>query len=434
MVKSSSKLQMIEKLLLILSLIVSYVVLSFYTDGGKTFPFIVDFYFQILRTFINNIFYIFVYIPVHTFNQLILSIPSLYITFLQRYKIDFSGPFSRLFPNIYKFLISHFPLFNLPAKYKIKFQLAFLMMNFKYKYVIMKYFLVGILAFLVLFLLRNTIAKLFNSKLLRIWFSLFFVLLILHKWVSAKGPFHDKIREKMQQIENYHSNLFYKFIGLFTNENIEEKTTEEKVPGFIEKVKNKFSNLSQIQMKEFFGLLANKSKSFIKSISNIKPKELYNKTSSFYENLKNNKNNGFYLKMKTIRPQPFDKLFIYFIYSFFWSLIVKMILSIFDYILKKFSQKNDDVTQRKVYNFADFQQNQDDDDEVVKEEKRKYVDSNGSTHKITKRIIGDKWHEIDEIQDKRGKIEVHQSWHNVSDDEIADFNKKWQMKSKMKKD
>ena len=41
----------------------------------------------------------------------------------------------------------------------------------------------------------------------------------------------------------------------------------------------------EIQMKEFFGLLANKCKSVIKSISNIKPKELYNKTSSFYENL-----------------------------------------------------------------------------------------------------------------------------------------------------
>lgn len=318
--RNENELLSTKFLILITLFISSYVMLSISSEQGAEFPFIVNLYYQILCTFVNNILYIFDYIQLHILNLILISYPEPYSSFLQRYKIDISGPFSRLFPKLYTFLTSKFPLFELSSDTTLKIAKLHIKVGMwiaknPTQYSILSNVLIGIIVFYELYDRREIISRLFNSKFVKIWFTIFFIFLVFYKWIFIKGPGYERIEEKTEQVDKFHLIVIHKFFNLFA---FNKKTNEDK--SFFEKQKEKASNIYK------------QGKDFINDISQMKVEDtilnLDERLGAFYYSLFQTNDNSILYKIKMIHPQPFDHLFVYFIYSFIWSLIISAILSL----------------------------------------------------------------------------------------------------------
>lgn len=190
-------------------IIISYVLLSFYSDQGTNFPFIIDLYYHILDTIANNIIFIFDYVPIYILNIILISFPEPPSTFLHNYKTHISGPFSRLFPKVYNSLTSIFPIFEITAKMledysRIKVKIGLWAIENPKLYSVLINSLIGLILFLNLNVFSNAIRSLFKRRMIKIWFTLFAAFLVCEKWVEIKGPDYIIFDTKLKQIEEYH--------------------------------------------------------------------------------------------------------------------------------------------------------------------------------------------------------------------------------------
>lgn len=317
-----------------LILIISYVILNIYSAEQTTLPFIIELYYQVLDTFCNIIFFIYDYIPLHILNLILFSIPEPSSIYLTRFKMDISGPFSRLFPTIYNFFTSSFPLFktNYSAEHlskmaKIYLKLSVWSLQHQEETLILTYIFIGFLLLLNFYHINKVMNKISKSRFLKILFTIFSTFLIFYKWVSIQGPEYQTIENQLKQVEKFHLISFNKFCNLFkTEKNETENNFKEKASNIFKKSKDFFENLKQTKAENHI-------------------MNLDERLSAFYYSLLENNDNFVINKIKSIHPQPFPQLFIYFIYSIFWTVIIFLIVSL---LLKICKDDEDDDEQYEI--------------------------------------------------------------------------------------
>lgn len=322
-------------------IIMSYIVLNFFNDRGTKFFFIVNLYFETLNTIVNTSICIFIYIPIHTINLIIISFPTISNEYLQTYKTYISGPFSKLFPKFSNLLSQCFPLFKKSPDFNREyitngFQYFHWIKKNKNQYLLTKYIFLSLLFCLIITFLEDKIKRLFKSRLIRTWFYIFSVFLLWSKYISIRGPGYKTLAQIMKNCVDFHIRLYFNIINKFvSSDKMQIKTADiEKNDSLLSKSLKYFPfarsfiyNAYKNRKKEYEGKLG----------FNLDFAELFiiHNLNDFIEII-------FDLNGNLVRQKEVDFLFILFIYSFILSLIIQMLYILYSFVVRKTNQiKND---------------------------------------------------------------------------------------------